>query len=573
MSAALSRSLRVGAALALIGVAWVLFVFEDVVGRLRVNRQGLSDQLLGHGELFQLVVLLVLGLPAAFLLARAIEGEPWERATRWVERGGYWLPSLVAALASILVARLVTQQVWFTDDEQSYLFQAQTYRRFEWTVPALKPIPLFSHPFVVAVEGEGGVHWSGAYPVLQPAMIALSMTLGNPGITQWICVALICHQVGRLAETWLEDRRLAIGAAWLCATSPMLVGLGATYHSSVLACLLSVVTIRALLALLRDWDFKRGLLLGLLCGATLLARPMEGAILSAACGAVLLAKGRAHAKALPRVLSACVLAGAVPFGIMVVANLGTTGLPLRSPYLVLEQQIGKFFGFGPGMMWNRVHTPSAGINQTFTALVRLDVWTFGWPIGLIGPALAATSASLRPRGVGWLLGLSALQLCAYLPFSFGSVHDFGSAYHLWHLPWIALLTVAVLRGAHERWPGVARRAATVAIAMTAVGLALFLPPRVKVWRETSRLILAPVQAAERAAGKDRALVLWTRYQSPPQRTWVQFPPAPFPDRQILWARDAPGAEPVLRALYPDRKLLRLRWNGDVPEVNEVAAAP
>jgi uncharacterized membrane protein YhaH (DUF805 family) len=223
------------------------------------------------------------------------------------------------------------------------------------------------------------------------------------------------------------------------------------------------------------------------------------------------------------------------------------------------------------MMWGRTHSPKVGLSQTITALVRMNNWLFAWPICVLVP-LAVLFRPFRDRRIAALLALSAIQLSGYFFLAFGSVHDFGSAYHVWHLPWFATTTAwVVLRATdllEQRATGRGRFALFVPLGLSLVGLATFWPIQVTRWAETGDVVMDPVRAAAQATAGKRAIILWSQIQPPGRayRSWVFRPPAPHPSDQVLWAAQRPGIASELLARYPDRELFRLTWEDSRPKV-------
>src|SRR5690606_13395555 len=191
--------------------------------------------------------------------------------------------------------------------------------------------------------------------------------------------------------------------------------------------------------------------LGLVTGSIFLARPMEGTLCVLLFGAFLVVRAfsllreDADTSALGVFIPTLGygLGGLVPLAIFLAVNTAHTGNPTYSAYNILEQYIGGFFGFGDGMMWGRSHTPELAFRQTLGALVRMNAWLFGWPASL-ALWFVSLRADYRSPKTLLLMGMSVVRLCAYAPLAFGSVHDFGSAYHVWHLPWVASITSWVL---------------------------------------------------------------------------------------------------------------------------------
>ena len=548
---------RVLLALLLIATAHAIMAHEQVAEKIRIHVFE-ADRHLGRGELLLSSILLLLGLPAAMLFSGALASRAGERLAQRIERLGLWAPALFATAVSFLLTQYVTQHAWFTDDEQGYLFQMLTYREFLLTVPALQPEHLFHHRFVVVARSDAlGSYWSGIYPIFQPALMTLSSFLGSSFLSQWLCVGLISYHTGALTTTLTKRRRYGVLAAWLVATSPMLIGLSSTYHSAVPGTLLSVLAVRALLVARDSGRLSHGAWLGLLTGATFLTRSLEGTLMVVVCGAVLAwtlwQRPRNHWRAL---LGFCVL-GALALVVYFAVNHGVTGDMWTSAYHKWGLEVGRILGFGFGdMMWNRTHTPLHGLSQTFTAIARMNVWMFGWPVFLVVLSLVFVRP-LRDRRAVWLLALSAAQLSLYFFLPFGSVNDHGSAYHVWHVPWIAAVLMLILERNRPLFEGVGRLLA----AMTCVALLIFWPVVVSRWHWTASITLASSRAAEEATAGEKAIVLWQSAKPAGVHTWVHEPPASFPDNPVWWARDLPDAEATLRRMHPDRALYRLVWEG------------
>jgi hypothetical protein len=559
-------------------------------GRYELNTHwGTADQMLGYGELRLYVLSVVLGLPAGVCLARhLVASKALARVVQWPTwqtRLGLLLPAVFAALGAFLIAHFVIHYAWFTDDEQAYLLQANLYAKGMLTAPVIEPKALFRQLLVVEVLPKNGVpQWTGVYPPFQPFLIALSSFLGSTHLSQYLCVGLITYNTGRLAQRLFGLAAVGPIAAWLCATSPMLLGLGSTLHTSILGTTLTVFVARLVLWNLDAPGVFRGMALGLVSGSIVLARPLEGTLVTFLAGLVLfwmwLARWWASSGgafggrwAMLRSLLGMGLGGLAPLALMVSVNLALTGHPLRGAYSELEKDIGRFMGFGTGMMWGRMHSPELGVLQTVSALVRVNAFAFGWPLSL-GLVLLTAFKPLRHPRVLLLLCISLLHVASYFSLAFGSVHDFGHAYHVWHLPTIAsvsawvLVRVRALALEGRLVPDFERFLRLAVASMAVVAVTVFWPAQIRRWYDVSEVIWAPIRAAEVAAKGYPAIVLWHYIQAPKTRqSWVFAPPAALPDGQLWWAFDSPGWYPELKRRYPDRSFLKLTWSGNNPVVS------
>ncbi len=523
------------------------------------------DAVLQPGELFQYAALVGLGIPAAVLFSAAWSDAAFARFARSLLRAGYLLPALLSSIGAALITRYVTEGAWYTDDEQGYFFQMHSYLHGMLSEPALSPEWMFHHPFVVVARVENGVEWwAGAYPIMQPMLMALSSLLGNPSITQWLCAGLIVYHSGRLVETLTGERALGVCAAWICSASPMLLGLAATYHTAVLGTALSVLSMRTCLAALASPTLLRGALLGACAGAAFLTRPLEGSLMVVVTFGMLCVLLRTRLRAAWPVLLGFAVMGAAALAVYFVVNLRVTGSPLETTYGLWAKQYGRIMGFGTNMMWGRSHSPAQGLSQTFTTIVRMNTWEFGWPSALILPLLGLLPR-FRTRAGAWLLVLSLAQLCGYFFLAFGSVHDFGGSYHVWHMPWIVCGNMLMLQRAREHVPGMVR----VLMGMTLVGLAAFLPTQLRKWHDTALATLAPIRAAEKVAAGRPAVVLWSNMHTPGVTSWVHWPPAPIADAPLLWTQERGQTVEQLRSVQPTRIVLRLTWIGAQPVAQEL----
>lgn len=556
-----------------------------------VNHGPLHDREPYWGELTLYALMVGVGGVAALCFAGGLTSLRRHASRGWLglalphstPRGWMVTASVVAAAGAWAIGHWVTDFAWFTDDEQAYIYQAKLYGRGVLSGPVMEPALALRHPFVVPVlEKDGVPHWTGVYPVLQPFLMAMSAKLGNIHLSQFLCVAFVVYNTGRLAETLFGVAKVGVVAAWLTAFSPALLGLGATHHTSVLATALSVGAVRLLTHVSRTGSFLGSIGLGLVTGSIFLARPMEGTLCVLMFGGWLVVRAwrRARSNGFGAELAPLVgfgLGGLVPLAVFLSVNVAHTGKPNYSAYNILEQYIGGFFGFGDGKMWGRTHTPELAMRQTLGALVRMNAWLFGWPASL-ALWFVSLRADYRSPKTLLLMGMSVVQLCAYVPLAFGSVHDFGSAYHVWHLPWVASITSWVLHRMSQQagtWNGFWRHfpVGLGAASMTLVGLLAFWPTQMQRWRTVSDVILGPVRAAKAAVGQNQAIVFWSSYMPPvPLRSWVHYGPSPDPGDAIIWARYYPHLLGEFRQRYPERRFYALNWGQTRPVVTSMDAS-
>src|SRR5262245_18312683 len=96
-------------------LAWLWTVLRQIdAGAPWRPPLGESDRFLQLTELTHYALLLLLGLPAAGLLAAAAPTRAPHGISRALQRAGCWLPAVLATAGACLVSRLVTQGAWFT---------------------------------------------------------------------------------------------------------------------------------------------------------------------------------------------------------------------------------------------------------------------------------------------------------------------------------------------------------------------------------------------------------------------------------------------------------------------------
>ena len=474
---------------------------------------------------------------------------------------------LTAVVGAFLIAQFVHDYAWFTDDEQAYLLQARLLSDFQLSEPVARPSDAFTNPFIQEIGKRQGVeHWTGIYPVLHPAMMALAGWVWRPHLWQFLCLGLLVFHAGKLGAELFSSRQVGWIAAWLCALSPMLVGLSSTLHSALPGVMLSVVAARLLWSTLHRGGVWRSAALGCVAGAVVLVRSMDGILVVGVCGLLLLARvvrsPEEQRREAAKSLLAFIAGGLAPAAVFVWTNMALTGHPLRGGYWLLGQERGRLFGFGEGGLFDREFTPQMAVTQTMTTILRLNFWAFAWPVSLL-PWVIALTTRLRNKTVLILGGAQLLHLTAYAFFTFGSVHDFGSAYHAWHVPWLAVITGYVLISggrALSSSPVAGRRLVVAALGLTLVGIALFWPVQLLRWYRVGQSVWSPVRAASEVAAGNKAVVLW-RFMQPPGhfRSWVTAPPEPNLNASLIWAYDGKDIADEVRRLYPDRQILRLRW--------------
>jgi hypothetical protein len=570
------RYLTAGAAL--VGAAMLLVAEGIVFDHLGLREHLLSYDLVAHdhpntGETKLFLLQLLLGTPAMLLVCRAglelfSPREPSSLLTRLSNRSRRTaiFSAVAAALAVVVIRLVVFRGSVFSDDERVYVYEARALLAGDLTTRAPGPLRWFAHQFLLELP-EG--RWAGVYPVGQPALLAVGMMVGIPFLTQVLCGAGIVYLGARLAER-LWSAKVGVVTALLLATSPFLLCMSATLHNTV------PTTFLLLAALLAAFRIRDGGGLGFYTAAgTALAamqliRQLEALFAVVAVGVLLLPltvkatpERRRHILGLAIVFTLCVMSVFVQLE----SNATITGSPLVSPYTVFARAWpgAKLFGFGVAG-FGAVATFPGAVTKTVAVLMRLSAWCFGWPASLVPFALACAGFGATDRWVRAAIAFVLLHATAYFFLVIGAVHDIGSAYHLFDLPFITMVSAAVLVGLGERLTplGAALGAlpARLSFAASIVAAATFWPQEMSRLAHVASIIRAPVEAAQAYAGGESILLFWDRIQSPgPFTSWVYFPPPPGPnvEDKVLWVRSGAYNEQIARA-FPARKACFLRWD-------------
>lgn len=571
---------KAGAVAALSAAALLLMAEAILFDHLGFRERLLSYDLVAHdhpnaGETKLFLLQMVLGVPALLLICGAgLKLLPPRQPDLLARLAGrprrtYVVLAIAAATFIVLVRVLVFRGAAFTDDERVYVYESRALLAGGLTTQAPGPLQIFSHQFLLELPGG---RWGGVYPIGQPTLLAVSRTLGVPFLTQALSGAGIVYLAARLAER-LWNAKVGVGTALLLATSPFLICMSATLHSMVPSTFLLLAVLAASLSARDAGGYGSYALVGAALGAMQLTRQLE-ALLAALAAGLLLAPlvlrsdrdRKRHAIGLLIVFTLCVVSLFIQFE----TNAMVTGDPMVNAYSAFARRWpgAKMFGFG-NVGWGVTATFPGAISKTFAVLMRLSAWCFGWPGSLLPLGLVALGVG-SDRWSRAAIAFVLVQATAYFFLGGGAVHDIGSAYHLFDLPFIAMVTAVVVIELGDRLTPLGTIAqatpARLAFAAFAVGLTTFWPQELARLGHVARTIRAPLEAAEAYAEGGPIALFWERMQPPGAYTsWVYFPPPPGPrlDDPVLWVRSGPWEEQV-REAYPSRKPCRLQWEKDRP---------
>jgi hypothetical protein len=447
--------------------------------------------------------------------------------------------SVAGGLLSLLIAIVVVSQHTMTEDEKTYLFQAKLLLMGRMSIEAPPQAAAFWEPYIVGT----GPQWSGQYFWAQPALLALGLLAHAPYAIPSLEVACTVFFTGLLVLELTSDRRAAVLAGVLAATSPLAILTGATLNNANLSAAACAVTLWSLARLSRGSDRTATWALALSTAVGLHNRLLDhAAVLVAAAGVLAIAHAGARMAMARRLVPA--IAIALPFlALHALFNHAVSGDWRHSGYWLQDRvQSWTMLGFGTGA-GGFPQDASTACSKTIANAVRLIVYTAGGPLAFAPLAVQA----LAGKRVGLLAaagGVTLLYFAAYFFYASASTQTTGPVYFDALVPVLggaaAIATVQTHDLILDR-EQLRRMIPALAVAQVGGALLLFWPPALL---EVGRAAQDSATCDELARGLDpaeRALVFvapGVQYTS--LTDWQPMPSPTFDDR-ILFPR-AGGAE-------------------------------
>ena len=366
-----SAILRTGGALVCLAAFWGM---SRHYGGFQIP-YGFGIQEIHPAELVFSLWYLVLGLPAVWLVARALDATrvPEYALSALTRIGSH--PRLVlaaAALAAGLVALAIRAWVLqfapIADDESTYVFIARTLLEGRVANPSPGDVAFFRNQFVVLDDAT----WYGKYPIGHPLVLAAGEALGLRALVAPALTAaslVLTFAVGRQ----VLPAPLALLGTGLLLISPQFLFTGGTELSQTSSGLCLLVTLWGLLRLDAGGSLRFAALAGVALGFGLLVRPLPGILFLAVAGLWVLMRFRSEpaSRQIQRIA-----AGLVPvlfFGaLFLMVQTAQTGDPTQSGYDVYHG------GSLDGLF--QLEFIAASI---FGALLRQNLWLFGWPLSFL----------------------------------------------------------------------------------------------------------------------------------------------------------------------------------------------
>jgi hypothetical protein len=409
----------------------------------------------------------VLALAGALALGSARMRRVARRLAAWAGGLEVRRVALGAMLVVFLLAAAYNERVLrgtpAVADGFNYYFQAKNFLAGQASAPVPPAAEYFRILFVMQYHGR----WFGSSYPGYPALLALGLALGAPGLVSPLLAAVALWLAVRLAL--LEHGRREAGlVALLAMLSPFFVAVSSLFmaHGTALfSVMLAIYGYRRALRAERPgpwlWASAGGVLLGL-C-----SRPQAILAVGLPFGLQgLWAVIRRH-RALRWVVPFLV-AGVLAAGVLGLYNMGTTGDPFDNPrYRVSpERRLGFGADVGVPNPWHPTpgHTLGRGLWNTGLNLSLLNAdllgWGGGFPLGLT-LVLALIPVLWRERRRVDLLFFAGFLVNVLLYVGYYTPSpNFGPRYYYESIPFLLIL---VSRGILVLWDG-ARRAGHEALA-------------------------------------------------------------------------------------------------------------
>jgi hypothetical protein len=447
-------------------------------------------------------------------------------------RSGVFLVGLTVAVFLLVVffRVFVLLDAPVADDESAYMFVAQTLQHGRLINPVPKDPEFFTNQFVV-MSPHG---WYGKYPIGHPLLLAAADLVGarlvlGPVLT---CLSLLLtYGIGKK----IFGSKTALLALLLLAISPHFLLTGATLLSQTTSTLFLLLALYFTVGFLERGQIATAGLAGLSLAYGILVRPFPGILFFAATFAVILFQPNGtglfdRLKTRGRGLLVLAFFAALAGGVLLVVNHEQTGSFLRTAYHEVH-------GRSMGVLGSTEGQRSMSV---VAALLRQNLWLFGWPVSLLFVWFV--------RRNRYLPLLAALVVAEYLyraVFPKTVVSSTGPVYVTEIVPLLALASASGMVEVKKRLASMGVRRPEAALislvaSLTIVALMGFWPVHIASLSRGAHAWRFPYEALE-AEHIPKALVFAdTMVNVASGATWAYYPPNPSPsmDDNILFVRTA-----------------------------------
>ncbi|MFH0793317.1 MAG: glycosyltransferase family 39 protein [bacterium] len=386
-------------------------------------------------------------LPASGLLAWGLAGRGRSERGRSTN-----LPSpliivsglcVVAAALICVIAFGALHRTPITDDEWTYLFQADLYRHGLLYAPE-PPVPAAFQNLFIIVEGK----YTGKYTFGHPLVLALGERLGSPYV---MTLALSLGSLGLLfilgRLLFPEDKAVAPLALLLMTLSPFFFFTSATLLSHTTALFFLLLFCVCLLKTLSSSKLVYPLVAGLALGYAFNVRQLTALAFGAPLGILYLRRTLSNPKQEFLRFVLFLFGSGILLGLTMAHNYAITGSATKFPFQ--EYMEGERLGFGALLRHGaHVHTPAKGLVNLAVILLRLNTWLFGWPASLIflGVAILLPAKLWGDKIILILLGCF---FGAYWFYYSPGISDTGPVYYFEALPMLVLLSARGILVSHR----------------------------------------------------------------------------------------------------------------------------
>ena len=455
------------------------------------------------------------------------------------------------------VAYGVFQAVPHLEDEHANLFAAQVFASGKLYVPSPPRLGEFFVPFVI--------EWEGRRISKYPPGFSLVLALGVLARKPWLVNPLLgtlgllaTFALGRALFPEERDKRTALLAAILAATSPMFLGLSSTLLSHALSLFLLTVFAWALIrsTLYTPHSTPYALVAGLALGWAAITRPLTALVYAVPFGLWAVwqtIRGQKGAKSL---VVMALTAGAVT-ALLPLYQWAMTGDPWVNLYATWWPY--DTIGYGPGHgVLPEGHTATSAFNNAYVDLLALRTDLHGWP-GLSWILLVPGLLMLpRDKRDAALLIPIVTLIVTYSFYWVRGSGVYGPRYWYEAVPFLWLLSA---RGLVKVWDWTqSRRAFRVCAsiglaALIALNVMMTIPAQFGLWRGLYGITNAPWLAVQQA-NLHHALVI-VRGQSVKDYEAVSWANSPTLDSDIVFAREMDTGIAHLIEQYSGRSIYLL----------------
>jgi hypothetical protein len=327
------------------------------------------------------------------------------------------VPNRTFAIGLVLVGAVLAAAFgWYcfawrptTADEIAQLFHARILLTGHLSMPPDPNAEFFAVDNII-----DSPRWMSQFPIGGPAILAIGVAIGAPWLLNAVLTGFIAFNVYRFAQSAFSEAQ-ARAAGILIVSSPMMLIMGGSQMNHTPTAFFVTLAMASLARWLRDDAVAKrrrdAVIIGAALGVTIAIRPLDGTLATMLMGAPMLWCAMRDRDRRLSILAA-MGAGAVPVGLLLLANWRMTGHPLLFGYELL---------WGPNHSWGLHDDPLDTPHDATRALLlglkyttQLQWALTAWPLPIL--LLIAFGFSVSKQTSRWDLALLAaffVQLIAY----------------------------------------------------------------------------------------------------------------------------------------------------------------